>query len=983
MTVKRIQLRGISRNPSDRMTADGGVAESINVRTTEQECALAREPKDITSLTFGDATGGRRIVFLHKTNTYLNYLGEGRTGDGRWAVYAFVKDSWTEALTVFDVDERLTEMRSSGNVLVAATDRRTHFFLFTDGAYRYLGDSIPEPKVEFVTQKVDGVRKEVKTNAVTPLSVSTGTVNELSAKTAYALPVNSFASLITDKYGSSAKSTVTYDGTTVTDVPVTELVDTVSSGIWSIVNEKKVELRNEKKFIRPFFARYAVKLLGGYAHVSAPVLVGAGCSDSSVTVDFSPSTDYWTIGLPGAFRCRVRVSFENAAWNELIQSVDIFCSPEVAFPKDNAPLMRKTAEGGAGKIFFKEEKTLEEELLDKSNFYLVESVEVENGKAEADMQIAPLPQDDLLLKKRLEGGYRSGHNSQPVSGFMDYNARLVGCGLRETLPRGYAAHPSSLYSLINTTTKPTVTEAERFRLRFHVRNADGMTYAVMAHWLHGDITFSCHWSEPSGTSGTYDVWSATSYGFIAYPDTRCYKVELIDVSNGKVVTLPMKEHPHLDCSYWFGGSLTKELLDYASDGSAQGVNDVSENREYVEYNRLVMSDVDNPFLFPAGGRLTFGAKVTAVATTTVALATGQYDTAPLYVFTEDGIEAQRINADGSFATHSPISRDVATKGSICPIDKAIVFSGVNGVMLLEGSRISCLSSNMVGKHYVLEDDASVLVARSDWAEFADVYSDGEDFLKFVKDCRYAYDCQGRRILAFSPGKDYQYAYDIDAGTWHKTSTVGMTLANTLNGYPDTMVCMRKNTANVTWLAVTAIEGQLDDAEAASAINAVLTDLSEEQCLSVVRGESRVKYSSYDAATQSSLLAVLDSDEVRAVWSLDKEETFDYRLFDFSVPIDEQSTTPRKVFIATRPFDLDEPDVRKQVGRIIVRGRFGRQAVRYVLLGSMDGRNFVTLPSLRSGSFKWYRLILLAALAPQDRISWVDVEFESRFGDRLR
>ena len=76
-------------------------------------------------------------------------------------------------------------------------------------------------------------------------------------------------------------------------------------------------------------------------------------------------------------------------------------------------------------------------------------------------------------------------------------------------------------------------------------------------------------------------------------------------------------------------------------------------------------------------------------------------------------------------------------------------------------------------------------------------------------------------------------------------------------------------------------------------------------------------------------------------------------------------------------------MRKQIGRIEVRGNFRKSMVHYVLTGSMDGRNFTVLPSLRSGSFKSYRLALLASLRPYERISWVDVEFEPRFTGRMR
>ena len=46
--ISRIQLRGISRTPSDRLTTDGGCAESLNVSLDNTELAPAFVPDDVT-----------------------------------------------------------------------------------------------------------------------------------------------------------------------------------------------------------------------------------------------------------------------------------------------------------------------------------------------------------------------------------------------------------------------------------------------------------------------------------------------------------------------------------------------------------------------------------------------------------------------------------------------------------------------------------------------------------------------------------------------------------------------------------------------------------------------------------------------------------------------------------------------------------------------------------------------------------------------
>jgi len=72
MPRKSIQLRGISRTPSDRMSADGGCAESINLKVEEDELAPSFIGTDVTVQLVGNAPG--RVVFVHKTGGNTNYV---------------------------------------------------------------------------------------------------------------------------------------------------------------------------------------------------------------------------------------------------------------------------------------------------------------------------------------------------------------------------------------------------------------------------------------------------------------------------------------------------------------------------------------------------------------------------------------------------------------------------------------------------------------------------------------------------------------------------------------------------------------------------------------------------------------------------------------------------------------------------------------------------------------------------------------------
>lgn len=322
-----------------------------------------------------------------------------------------------------------------------------------------------------------------------------------------------------------------------------------------------------------------------------------------------------------------------------------------------------------------------------------------------------------------------------------------------------------------------------------------------------------------------------------------------------------------------------------------------------------MSEVDNPFIFPFKYRHTFTADIIGLATTTKALSAGQFGSFPLYAFTMDGIWALPINAEGVIESAAPLSRDIAIKGTISPIDQAIVFITDKGVMLLSGSEIQSISPNMNGAHYAIEEDAENILDE-DWRLFLPILRDDTSFMAFMKGAKLGYDYAGERLIAFNTDHpEYQYAYYIKANTWHKIGTYSITGIDTiLNSYPALYVAAK--IGNTT-------------------------------------------------------------------------QIYDYSTYLENAPFDAGFYQGHPCIAITRPFDMDLPDVRKCISDIRIRGRFDKAKVHYILLGSMDGSHFGILRSLRGGSFKSFRLVILATLADADRISWIDVEYEPRFTNKLR
>ena len=66
-----------------------------------------------------------------------------------------------------------------------------------------------------------------------------------------------------------------------------------------------------------------------------------------------------------------------------------------------------------------------------------------------------------------------------------------------------------------------------------------------------------------------------------------------------------------------------------------------------------------------------------------------------------------------------------------------------------------------------------------------------------------------------------------------------------------------------------------------------------------------------------------------------------------------------------------------------RGHFTKYSARMVLLGSRDERNYVQVRSLKSTSYKTYKIVLFLNLLPTERLSWTDLIYNEKFNNKLR
>lgn len=897
-----IQLRGLSRTPSDRMTKDGGCAESLNVHLDNSETVPSTAPSDVSESLGLHCEADP--IFIHKTK------GEERLILLKDISVGYEKNGEFVDLFSFQRQETLVGVQSVGNTVIVCTSVHTHYILWKqdESQYLYLGTKIPEPVIDIVMSQDDADDKKVSMDNVYSKRI------DKTGEGLFAPPsAEYFTAILNEQVEGSAEDTYI------------SLVNDVIARFWESVHTMLDLNRNKGFFCAPVLARYALKLYdGSYIYQSTPFLIGAGGSvySNGIVLHCENPRDSQGFAILTAlvYRFGVGITRDNifkikatllenytvGNWGDVIKSIDLFLSPNIYCPKLNSRFNRCTEPYSDGYRFnFDIEPTdIEKAITDASNFYLIASFDADKlEELQEGYTIKPISQDDLLVKPTLQDDQFSHNEMVSLIRTLVYNHRIIYPGMKSRLYNGLPLFQAKFFG---EDYRRKLTSGEvvlrDYYLTFYVRDSYGNSCKVyQKDMLDRDLGDCMPW--------------------LCYPDPRCYKATLSYKNNTsgpdtyRVHTFQMKEHPMLNCSYCFLG-FGKSLLDSDYDVVAPPPTARPDGTRVSLYGdayisnpcQLLVSEVDNPFVFPLKNRVTLSGDILGLAAATTALSTGQFGEYPLYAFTGDGIWALPISGDGSIAATKPLSREVAIKGTISPIDQAVVFATDKGVMLLSGSQVRCLSPNMNGEPYALESEVQrLLQGLSQWEPMLGCQDD-TPFVQFVKGAEAAYDYAGERLIFFNMAKpEYQYVYMLATDTWHKIGSLdGVRPLKVLNGYPDALVSCR-------------------DAEGRPIV-----------CR-------------------------------------------------YSTPL-EVKTTDRTVLrglIATRPFDLGESDERKSINAIRIRGNFNRSDVKYILLGSMDGHSWQRLGSLRGGSYRLFRLVLLCELQPTERISYIDVEFDTRYKGKLR
>lgn len=1028
--IKQIQLRGISRTPSDRMSEDGGLSESLNMYLDTAESAPAFIPQDVTSKLGLPADLQAERVFIHKTANYENYIVV--QGNRVVAYTPGIEDEEPLLVSELNEKEEVESFSSIGNTIIISTSQRALYSLYSKRSYSFLGENIPFPTIEIF---------DVQTPIVHQEEFDYGPFMRQGALHSYKIDLVYPEDLYSEEGAQAVRGLINVDEGGFDDnirKPVFDFdkklwndIDTEGQNknenvrqVFDAIKTKYKEMlaHNEELGImcNPVWAVYAVRLYDGSLRVSMPFLISGGIEtpvDIFSEGEYNVGLGIYYIRLNHYYRIGLKLydySEENLQqWKDIIKGVAVYISEDIN------PLDWKSIQ------IEHQEQNLEgdPDFLKRSKFVIsgysgkyeefAASCSAFNKIAEFSIDASYYPttipsideiRSDYIIDMKgktkmadrtnqlLSDEEYSFNNDIFYGKTTTFNNRLIYTNAKEIIDSGarwllgqrfnsHIPRPRFTSNVFDTAIEyypswwkenpfpeqDEITE-DSYEFVYHISGVTSNN-VVYGQTING-IKFTPIY-------GRYQ-YKPVVFLLAVFRNSACSGVEIWRNEEG--TSFPITSHvgiPKTTMAY--GGPLVWEL-------SGNLTQKPVEDKEIDISNKILVSIVDNPFQIPNEGIFTFQSKVIGVAIATTALSQGQFGQFPLYVFTEDGIWAMETAADGSFISQKPLSREVCINpDSITSIDNAVVFVTAKGVMMIQGSQVMNISPYMNGKHFVPSKEIQDLISNQEgFCNLVSAISDEDSFMSFIKEAQVAYDYPGQRLIFINPSeRNMQYIYKIDTQTWHKSMFEGLYLYRPLNSFPECLVQTEptnkdtilihfssssiKNKASMIMKFYERMNGKIGLKEAKGFIEGevdlpielqpifqpILTDLAKEYSFAFALSKVKVVEGSTKVV---SLTSILDDS------------------------IDQRTA---KGVIITRPLDLGESDVYKTITDVRIRGQFAKGAVKFILLGSNNGNDFHIINTLRGKAWKLFRLVLLTDLQPTERISWIDVMYETKFKNRLR
>lgn len=937
---------GFSASPSDYECPDGSLAASVNLVPEDGALQPVLPPSVVMRLQEGE-----EVKLIHKTATFTHYI---IYSDSSY-VLSYVKEGTSARHEVGRI-YFARHFNAVGNTLLVFTTEGCNYLVFKDGAYKNLGNHLPDVQLSF------GLVGHPRLFSLSDESRSTFTI--------------SFDGIAEDAlYNELSESNKT------------RITEQVMARVNKFVAQETVR---KGRFCFPFFVRYALRLFDGslVCH-SAPVLMNPSTKAAPVAWWYRATgkhsyTDAECDVMLVASSLDYRLLKNSDAlslpdWSDVITGIEVFISKPIYTYDQSGQITSfadtdnyttkfigrlyasnydsttyvKTEDKVLGDFSSKEflkyycewtyaqiheiyyslehshpstafhlpefsDNKVAESLHSASTFYKLCTINIADAVASrmrTDIVIDDEYLQSLTTREVMTDDYLSRDRLKADFSFV-YNGRLNLAGLHRHPFGGFSAlsmfaHCNGRFNydrigntlVVNMVN--SVDSASSYTVRVYIKEAGTDVFVVNDAEL--DMLGLKMQNYLSGTlhiDGA-DVESRHSWGcYVFYPNVNAYKL-VIGNDDTLCYAIDLRPHDFLNGAY---ALLDYELVRRKNFTTLPSSRPAEAGGGFPIPlpNKIYTSEVNNPFYFPLLGINTVGTgEIKGICSAAKALSEGQFGQFPLYAFTTEGVWALEVSSTGTYSARQPITRDVCTNSrGITQLDSAVLFPTDRGIMLISGSQTRCISESVSSEYpfdATLLPGFTKLHAMLGHEHATDKCLPTLPFSKFLKQCRMLYDYVHQRVIVYAPGITYAYVFSLKTNQW---GMMYSDIASHLNSYPD--------------------------------------------ALAVNSSGAVVNYSASQAVA------------VRCLY-------------------------------VTRPLKLGAPGVLKTVNTVIQRGFFRKGNVATVLYGSRDLQSWHLvwsskdhyLRGFRGSPYKYFRIAGIATLSPDENIYGASVEFTPRQTNKPR
>lgn len=738
-----------------------------------------------------------------------------RINDGENANYIIVKDDNTHfyfygGAETYELPAAIIDMTSVGNTIIFNTEDGLHYYLWKNNKYNYIGNRIPEPKVDMIMKRSDGHEHQT-----VPYNLFPG-----AKLIANFISTDSIWNFNTDKFAGGTAEEKKDNEKLLTDA------------VFGAYAENKKIAAENNRFVNPFLAVYAVELYdGSYTLISNPILMLPSVHEN--TMLFAAPAIHVIQGegaivmltLNSALYFKQETDYSD--WADIVRGVTIFVSEDIELYHtdrlrkyissqthyDPAPHPTEDdvdmtcgvdgicgIKGGFEASYLLMTPTVGEPAVIAVGFHN-ELYPIHEG--DSVLFVMHPVYDDLNLSNYLMGHRETDQIIADISRTSNfYKVAEIGAKPITEMTSLVKYMPSKALATLATRDRLDVVDfyshckirADKvysFNRRLNVigidrgffegfkafcpyrNNVDDYSVSsnrTQAYKVEVTITTPEGDTNISYTFNSDDIFFEKMWFF--YPDPRAKHVKVSYLRYGTYVPIfedDLIEHRGLNGAYRIGNALPTGKENQYNQPDTVDREDIVIDPPEPEHlpNYLLQSGVDNPFTFSASSYFRVGqGRILGIAGLTTALSQDAYKVATTIVFTTQGIWALEIDGEGAYKTVTPpFSREVCSNPkSITMVDHGVYFVSRKGLMLIKDDSTGCVSTQLCGKD-----------------------TEGYDsFIDFIQDCQMAYDYRDSQLWLVNSAYQYHWVYNMKSGTLARKVDSHL-YSSIVSDYPDTLL----------------------------------------------------------------------------------------------------------------------------------------------------------------------------------------------------